>query len=163
MSTDKDAAFLCGFIAGTYDLKGDGKLPDLIQPYVDRIMGAPPHTGPTAGAKDRALPIDLKFFSPAISSEGSDANIPAVDPRLTINTPENLNTSDDHVQTVDTPPEKKPRKPWSEEARAAQKKRMEAKLATGWRPGQKNSDPSPLPPPEEIDHNAEGIESEGNF
>ena len=38
MTLDLDAAFLAGFIVGTYDLRGESELPAYIKPYIERVM-----------------------------------------------------------------------------------------------------------------------------
>jgi hypothetical protein len=38
MTLERDAAFLAGFIVGTYDLRGDAAPPVYIQPFLDRIL-----------------------------------------------------------------------------------------------------------------------------
>jgi hypothetical protein len=38
MTLECDAAFLAGFIVGTYDLRGDSAPPAYIQPFLDRVM-----------------------------------------------------------------------------------------------------------------------------
>lgn len=44
MTLELDAAFLAGFITGTYDLKGEQQLPAYIKPFIDRCLtsGFPP-------------------------------------------------------------------------------------------------------------------------
>lgn len=38
MTADLDAAFLAGFIVGTFDLRGDADVPAYVKPYIDRVM-----------------------------------------------------------------------------------------------------------------------------
>lgn len=41
MTLERDAAFLAGFIVGTYDLKGEQSPPTFLMPFLDRVLKAP--------------------------------------------------------------------------------------------------------------------------
>lgn len=69
-----DAAFLCGFIAGTYDLKGDQGPPAYIQPYIDRIMAAraaAESPAPAEEGKPDPIPDAAKMINPAETAAGN--------------------------------------------------------------------------------------------